>query len=82
MRLPTAPHETPSRLAELSEFEQAAIERWETRVQDLHADAPPKFPHGYYDVGMAIDGAFSVQSLAELRHTIQTAVRNHSGRHF
>jgi hypothetical protein len=73
--IPTAPQETPSRLAELIEFEQAAIERWETRVRKLPADFPP----GSHNVGMAIDGAFSAQSLAELRQTIETAVRNHSG---
>jgi hypothetical protein len=77
--IPTAPQETPSRLAGLMEFEQAAIGRWETRVRNLPADAPPRFLHGYDDVGMAIDGAFNVQSLAELRQTIETAVRNHSG---
>ena len=77
--IPTVPHETPSRVAELIEFEQAAIDRWETRVRKLPADAPPRFPHGYHDVGMAIDGAFSAQNLAELRQTIETAVRNHSG---
>jgi hypothetical protein len=77
--IPTAPQEKPSRLAELIEFEQAAIERWETRVRNLPAAAPPRFPHGYHDVGMAIDGAFGAQSLAELRQTIETAVRNHSG---
>jgi hypothetical protein len=71
--------EAPSRLAELSEFERAAIERWNDRVQKLPSAASPRFPHGYQDVGMAIDGSFRETSLSELRQTIQTAVRNHSG---
>jgi len=77
--IPTSPQETPSRRAELIEFEQTAIARWEARVRNLPADAPPKFPHGHYDIGLAIDGDFSAQSLATLRQKIETAVRNHSG---
>jgi hypothetical protein len=65
--IPTSPQETPSRRAELIEFEQTAIARWEARVRNLPADAPPKFPHGHYDIGLAIDGDFSAQSLATLR---------------
>jgi hypothetical protein len=51
--IPTAPKETPSRLAELIEFEQAAIARWESRVSTLPAGAPPRFPDGHLDVGLA-----------------------------
>jgi hypothetical protein len=77
--IPTARKETPSRLTELIEFEQAAIGRWETRVRTLPPNAPPRFPDGHLDVGIAIEGEFNVQSLRDLRQTIEAAVRNHSG---
>jgi hypothetical protein len=77
--IPIAPKEAPSRLTELIEFEEAAIGRWEARVRRLPADAPPRFPDGHLDVGIAIEGAFKVQNLRDLRQTIQAAVRNHSG---
>src|SRR5262249_22182165 len=56
-----------------------AIGRWEARVQNLPRDAPPRFPDGHLDVGIAIEGAFKVQELRDLRQTVQAAVRNHSG---
>jgi hypothetical protein len=77
--IPTEPRETESRLSQLLEFEEAAIRRWESRVSGLPADAQPRFPHGFYDVGMAIDGTIKRASLPELRQTIASAVRNHSG---
>jgi hypothetical protein len=77
--IPTAPQATTSRLAQLLAFEDAAIGRWEARVAGLPADVPPRFPHGHHDVGIALDGTFKTQSLSELRHTIETALRNHSG---
>jgi hypothetical protein len=38
-----------------------------------------RFPNGYYNIGIAIDGDFTAPSLSVLRQTIETAVRNHSG---
>jgi hypothetical protein len=67
--IPTAPKKTPSRLTELIEFEQAAIGRWEARIRTLPTNAPPRFPHGHVDVGIAIEGAFNVQNLTDLRRT-------------
>jgi hypothetical protein len=77
--IPRTSKEATSRLDLLREFEEAANARWDARVASLPADAPPKFPHGYYDVGIAIDGNFKSQALGELRHTIETAVKSHSG---
>jgi hypothetical protein len=77
--VPTAAAKTPSRRAQLVEFEDAAIGRWEARVSKLPADAAPRFLYGHYDVGLAVDGAFNVKTLSELREIIATAVRNHSG---
>jgi hypothetical protein len=77
--VPTVPEKVSSRLEELLEFEDAAIGRWEKRVAKLPADVAPRFPNGWYDVGIAIDGAFNTQGLSELRETIAKEVRNHSG---
>jgi hypothetical protein len=77
--IPTTQESETSRLTQLLQFEQVAIRRWEARVANLPADVPPRFPHGCLDVGIAIDSTFNTQSLSELRSTIETAVRNHSG---
>jgi Putative DNA-binding domain len=77
--IPTARPQTPSRLAQLLEFEKAAVSRWGARIVGLPTDAPPAFPDGYCDLGIAIDGTFDKPSLSDLRDTIKSAVRNHSG---
>ncbi|WP_395670854.1 helix-turn-helix domain-containing protein [Phenylobacterium sp.] len=77
--IPTAAPSKQSRAEQLAEFERAAVERWESRVAPLPQDAAPRLPSGHYDVGIAIDGTFDVQSLPELRATIASSVRNHSG---
>jgi hypothetical protein len=77
--IPTARSQSPSRLTQLHEFEDAAVVRWEARTSGLPNDAPPKFPEGHSDLGVAIDGAFKRQSLSDLRDTIRSVVRNHSG---
>ena len=77
--IPTSAPMTPTRLDQLTGFEQQAAARWEARIAPLSKDAPPRFNHGHYDVGFAIDGDFDRVSLAELRDVIQSAVRNHSG---
>lgn len=61
-------------------FGQQAIKRWETRTESLPADgANPRFALGYYDCAFQLDGTFERKSLAALRDTIQTSVRNHTG---
>lgn len=77
--IPTSAPATPTRLDQLTAFEQQAVARWEARIAPLPKDAPPRLGHGHYDVGFAIDGDFDRKSLAELRDVIQSAVRNHSG---
>jgi len=39
----------------------------------------PKLPHGFFEAAFAIEGSFDRQPLSELRRTIGSAVRNHSG---
>jgi schlafen family protein len=77
--VPTAPAKTPLRYEELVLFEKAAIERWEARIANLPAGVSPRFPHGYFDVAIAIDGSLDTPSLPNLRNIIATEVRNHSG---
>ena len=77
--VPAGRPKEPTRLDQLAEFERAAVERWQARIAKLPPDAPPRFVHGHYDVGIAIDGGFDIQNLSDLRNTIKTAVRNHSG---
>ncbi len=77
--VPSAPAKIPSRSDDLLNFEASAVERWRARVDKLPAGAAPRFPHGYFDVGIAIDGDFDVPTMGQLRETIRTAVRNHTG---
>lgn len=77
--IPTTAPATPTRIEQLAAFESKAIARWKARVAALPADAAPRFKHGFYEVGFAIDGAFERKSLADLREIVQSAVRNHSG---
>jgi hypothetical protein len=77
--IPGATQQTPSVVDQLLDFETKAIKRWGIKVAKLRDDAPPRFPHGFYDAGFAIDGEFRVQGLSDLQRTIATSVRNHSG---
>jgi hypothetical protein len=77
--VPTGPAKIPSRSDDLREFEASAVGRWNTRVEKLPAAAAPRFPHGCFDVGIAIDGDFDPPTMGQLREIIRTAVRNHSG---
>jgi hypothetical protein len=68
-----------SRTDDLDFFMRNSIHRWEGRVAKLPDAAPPRFPHGFYEIGFAIDGDFERQNLSILQRTIAEAVRNHSG---
>ena len=74
----TAPKE-PTRADQLKAFSRAAAERWDERIASLPQDAPPRMPLGHYDIAIAIDGQFEAKTLSDLRDTISSAVRNHSG---
>lgn len=77
--IPTSPVHQPSTLEKLKAFEADAIARWTARAAALPTNVPPRFPHGYYDLGIAIDGDFEQPSLSALREIIGSAVKNHSG---
>jgi hypothetical protein len=77
--VPNAGPATATRSDQLKAFEAQAAVRWEALSATLPAGSSPTFPHGYYDLSMALDGDFDRQSLANLRDTVRSAVRNHSG---
>jgi hypothetical protein len=77
--IPAAESTQSTRVSQLIEFANASIDRWVIRTASVAKDAAPLFPNGHYDVAIAIDGAFDAPTLASLRTTISTAVRNHSG---
>ncbi len=64
---------------ELLDFEKASSKRWTTITRDLPASAAPRFPHGYYQVTIALEGTFDEVGLKELRDIIAVSVRRHSG---
>lgn len=77
--IPSTSPKEPTRADQLKAFAQTAVERWRGRVASLPKDAPPRMPLGHYDIAVAIDGQFEAKTLSDLRDTISTAVRNHSG---
>lgn len=68
----------PTREQELTAFEQEAVSRWRSCTDSLPQDSPPRFPHGYYDVGFAIDASIEVVSLQRLRDIVRESVQNYS----
>lgn len=66
-------------LRRLAEFRDAAAARWATLVERPAMTNTPKLPHGFFEAAFALEGSFDRQPLSELRATIRSAVRNHSG---
>ncbi len=56
-------------------FVDGARQRWEQLVADLPPDAPARFPHGYYEMAFALDGAEPTASLGELQERLGVARR-------
>ncbi len=77
--VPSSLNSTQTRTDELQEFEHKCIRRWEDLVDNLPPQSPPRLVHGHYDMSFAIEGDFQEQSLRDLKDTIQTATKNHSG---
>lgn len=63
----------------LEAFIRSGQQRWNHLTKDLPSGSPPRFPHGFYEAGLAIDGAFDVPSLLKFRELLQNSLRNHSG---
>ena len=65
----------PNAQEELDAFCQAARMRWSEVVEVLPADAPGRFPLGYYEMGFSLVGAQSAPNLVELQARIEAAHR-------
>ena len=68
--VPTAPDE-------LQDYCLAARSRWSELVSsaNLSDDAPARFPHGYWEIGLSLVGAIPSESLNGLRNRMNTASR-------
>ena len=63
-------------LDELRDFSTASHSRWVELVDsesNLPANAPSRFPHGYWEIGLSLIGAIPADSLAELRARMAVA---------
>jgi len=65
----------PDAHEQLRAFCDAARNRWTELVADLPADAPPRFPHGHYEMGFSLVGAKPAKGLADLQQRLQSARR-------
>lgn len=70
----------PNVMDELADFAEAGRTRWTYLLDEagLALDAPARFPHGRYEIALALPGATPAPSLAELRRRITQA---HGVRH-
>jgi hypothetical protein len=65
----------PGALEALSTFCNAARARWQTLTAEEPADAPPRFPHGFYEMGFSLVGAVPATGLADLQGRLHEARR-------
>jgi hypothetical protein len=63
----------------LAAFMAKGEQNWAQRVATLPPNAPPRFPHGFYDAGFALDGILPERGLGALASVLQNSLRNHSG---
>jgi hypothetical protein len=77
--IPTAATTIAPQRDKLAEFVDAARKRWSKLVVDLPPKAAPRFPHGYYEVALSIQGDFDKHSLTDFREVLRWALKNHSG---
>jgi len=70
------PREMPPGAREaLSAFCNAAQARWQVLTANEPADAPPRFPHGFYEMGFSLVGAVPAAGLADLQDRLREARR-------
>ncbi len=58
---------------ELHAFVEAGRARWQELAANLPADAPARFPHGYYEMGFSIVGTESAPSVSVLQDRLAVA---------
>jgi hypothetical protein len=57
----------------LSEFSQAALDRWADLIRDLPSDDTARMPLGHYEISFQIRGVPSAGTARELRRRMETA---------
>jgi hypothetical protein len=77
--VPTSPTAMTTPKSRAAEFRKAAQERWQKLVSTLQPTAAPRFPNGYYEATLSIQGDFDQPSLADFRELLRFALKNHSG---
>jgi hypothetical protein len=65
----------PGALDALSAFCDAARARWQVLTADEPAEAPQRFPHGFYEMGFLLVGATPTVGLADLQDRLRQARR-------
>jgi hypothetical protein len=75
------PRQVPADVrALLTAFCDASRGRWEAITTHEAIDAPPRFPHGFYEMGFSLVGARPAAGLAELHERLRLARRiRHTG---
>jgi len=64
----------------LRSFSEASEARWSSLVNDLPANDPARFPHGFYELGFEIIGGKTLPGLAVLRRAMkETGSIRHTG---
>lgn len=71
--------EEPSEEGTQEAFVQECLERWRTLTANLPKDAPARFPHGWYRIDYALDGALKNIELHNLENILQQAEVRHTG---
>ena len=59
----------------LREFCDAARARWQELTVEEPENAPPRFPHGFYEMGFSLVGATPANGLADLQDRLRQARR-------
>ena len=71
----TSTQTTPDARKDLKDFCDSAFSRWQELIKDLPEQAPPRCPHGFYEMGFALQGANSLDSLGTLNQRLAVARR-------
>jgi hypothetical protein len=65
----------PGALEVLRVFCDQAYQRWQALTSNEPTDAPPRFPHGFYEMGFSLVGATPANGLADLQDRLRLARR-------
>lgn len=60
-------------------FVQEAYKRWRALIEQLPADSPARFPHGWYRIDYALEGDLQAVTLTEYEELLRQAVPHNTG---